>query len=111
MARMVSPRLLVTLDDGIEYDIQTDNRDMVRFDLLKGRKQWPSMQEAPMLWVTVLAWSCLAREGKIPQDVGVEKGIDRIIAVEALDEDGNVVDLDDPAIAEAVSVDPTKMAS
>lgn len=109
MARMVSPRLLVTLDDGNEYDIQTDNRDMVRFDLLKGRKQWPSMQEAPMLWVTVLAWSCLARESKLPEDV--EKGIDRIIAVEALDEDGNVVDLDDPAIAEAVSVDPTKRAS
>lgn len=109
MARMVSPRLLVTLDDGNEYDIQTDNRDMVRFDLLKGRKQWPSMQEAPMLWVTVLAWSCLARENKLTEDV--EKGIDRIIAVEALDEDGNVVDLDDPAIAEAVSVDPTKRAS
>lgn len=109
MARMVSPRLLVTLDDGNEYDIQTDNRDMVRFDLLKGRKQWPSMQEAPMLWVTVLAWSCLARENKLAEDV--EKGIDRIIAVEALDEDGNVVDLDDPAIAEAVSVDPTKRAS
>lgn len=108
MARMVSPRLLVTLDDGNEYDIQTDNRDMVRFDLLKGRKQWPSMQEAPMLWVTVLAWSCLARENKLAEDV--EKGIDRIIAVEALDEDGNVVDLDDPAIAEAVSVDPTKRA-
>ena len=109
MARMVSPRLLVTLDDGNEYDIQTDNRDMVRFDLLKGRKQWPSMQEAPMLWVTVLAWSCMARENKLAEDV--EKGIDRIIAVEALDEDGNVVDLDDPAIAEAVSVDPTKRAS
>ena len=109
MARMVSPRLLVTLDDGNEYDIQTDNRDMVRFDLLKGRKQWPSMQEAPMLWVTVLAWSCLAREKKVTDEV--EKGIDRIIAVEALDEDGNVVDLDDPAIAEAVSVDPTKRAS
>ena len=109
MARMVSPRLLVTLDDGNEYDIQTDNRDMVRFDLLKGRKQWPSMQEAPMLWVTVLAWSCLARENKLAEDV--EKGIDRIIAVEALDEDGNVVDLDDPAIAEVVSVDPTRTAS
>lgn len=109
MARMVSPRLLVTLDDGNEYDIQTDNRDMVRFDLLKGRKQWPPMQEAPMLWVTVLAWSCLAREHKLSEDV--EKGIDRIVAVEALDEDGNVVDLDDPAIAEAVSVDPTRTAS
>lgn len=109
MARMVSPRLLVTLDDGNEYDIQTDNRDMVSFDLNKGRKGWPSMQDAPMLWVTVLAWSCLARENKLTDNV--EKGINQIIAVEALDEDGNVVDLDDPAIAEAVSVDPTKRAS
>lgn len=111
MARMVSPRLLVTLDDGNEYDIQTDNRDMVQFDLKRGRYGWPSMQEAPMLWVTVLAWSCMTREGKISKDDSVEKGINRIIAVEALDEDGNVVDLDDPAIAEAVSVDPTKRAS
>lgn len=109
MARMVSPRLLVTLDDGNEYDIQTDNRDMVRFDLLKGRKQWPSMQDAPLLWITVLAWSCLHREGKLPGDV--EKALDQIVAVEALDEDGNPVDLDDPAVAEAVSVDPTRTAS
>lgn len=110
MARMVAPRLLVVLDNDNEYTVQTDNRDIVRFDLMRGRKKWPTMQEAPMLWLTVLAWSALSRAGELP-GVDVDKELDRILSVEVLDDDGNVVDVDDEAVADVVSVDPTQTVS
>ena len=106
MARMVAPKMAVVLDDDTEYTIQTDNRDLVRFDITRGRMKWPTMNEAPMLWVTFLAWSCLHREGKLPGQ-NVEAELDRILAVDLLDEDGNPVDINSPAAAEAVAVDPS----
>ena len=106
MAQMVAPRLRVLLDDDTEYEIQTDNRDLIRFDLTRGRKQWPTMQDAPMLWTSFLAWSCLAREGKLP-GVDVEKELDRMISVEVVDENGQAVDVADPAVAEAITVRPS----
>ena len=110
MARMTAPKILVVLDNDREYTVQTDNRDMVRFDLMRGRKQWPTMQEAPMLWLTFLAWSALSREKELP-GADVDKELDRILSVDVVDDDGNVVDLDDPDVADAVSVDPTQTAS
>ena len=104
MAKALAPKLAVTLDDGQEYTIQTDNRDLVRFDITRGRMKWPPMNHAPMLWVTFLAWSCLHREGKL--GANVEKELDRILGVDILDEDGNPVDLDDPDVVDAMSVDP-----
>ena len=106
MARMVAPKMAVVLDDDTEYTIQTDNRDLVRFDLIRGRHKWPTLQDAPKLWATVIAWSCLAREGKLPGQ-NVEAELDRILAVDLLDEDGNPVDINSPAAAEAVAVDPS----
>lgn len=106
MAQMIAPRLRVLLDDDTEYEIQTDNRDLIRFDLTRGRKQWPTMQDAPMLWASFLAWSCLAREQKIP-GVNVEAELDRLISVEVLDVDGQPVAVTDPAVAEAITVRPS----
>lgn len=110
MARMLAPKLSVVLDDDTEYTIQTDNRDMVRFDLTRARQSWPSMQDAPMLWATVLAWSCLSREGKLPGR-NVADELDRIVGVEILDENGDPVGFDDPAVVDALSVDPTPTAT
>ena len=110
MARMVAPQLLVVLDNENEYTIQTDNRDIVRFDLMRSRKNWPTMQEAPMLWLTVLAWSALSREGEL-EGKDAEAELDRILSVEVVDDEGNVIDIDDEDIVDAVSVDPTKTGS
>lgn len=110
MARMLAPRLVVTLDNDEEYTIQTDNRDMVRFDMLRARKGWPTMQEAPFVFMTVLAWSCLAREGKLGS-TDVDKELDRIIGVEPIDEAGNTVDIDTPEGFAAITADPTNRGS
>lgn len=66
--RIRSPRLRVLLeqpdtDDLAEYTVQTDNRDMVRWDRYHAQRKWPSAQDGPMLWTQFLAWSALGRGG------------------------------------------------
>ena len=60
-----TPIIDVVLDQGdgtyLEAAVQADNRDMVRWDLTRVRKQWPAAQDAPFLWSTFLAWAALTR--------------------------------------------------
>lgn len=95
MHEMITPRIRITLDDGMEHDVQTDNRDAVRFDMLRARMGWPSMSDAPVLWATVMAWSALARAGKMPTTCVADQ-LDRIVSVEPL-EDVQAADPTSPA--------------
>lgn len=108
MAKLITPRLAVTVlegDDEVEYTVQTDNRDAVRFDMLRGRKGFPGMDEAPILWMSVLAWSALNRAGKIGADV--EKAIaEQFLAVVPVDADDNEIAGD--IAAQSPTVDPTQ---
>lgn len=61
-----APRIRVILDDAgtlTEYEVQTDNRDAVRWDMTRGRENWPAFTDAPMLWATFMAWSAMNRAG------------------------------------------------
>lgn len=77
-------------DDTIEYTVEGDNRDMVRFDLIRARKSWPGSSDAPILWATVVAYFALLRSGSIPQTETVEQFIDRAVNVTYL-KDGEPV--------------------
>ncbi len=48
-----------------EYDITTDNRDSIRWDLRRGKEGWPKQTDAPVLFATFMAWSALTRTGQI----------------------------------------------
>lgn len=52
--------------DGVKEPIEvaTDNRDTVRWDLERHQKNWPAAQDAPVLWMTFVAWAAAARSGK-----------------------------------------------
>jgi len=97
--------------DPLEYTVVTDNRDRVRWDLVRGRKNWPASVEAPFLFQTILAWSALRRSGV---DVGTEpeQFIDRILDIYPVDADGNRVRIRNGQLvtdsAAAVPVDPTQ---
>lgn len=93
-------------DDTIEYTIQADNRDMVRFDLIRSRKGWPGSADAPMLWSTVVAYFALIRSGEIPNTETVEQFIDRATNVTML-KDGKPVTAEDVRAGEdGTDVDP-----
>lgn len=85
MTKLISPRVIVTLEQPNgqlrEYTVQTDNRDGVRWDLLRSRKNWPKGSDAPMLWMTVLAWSAMLRSGEAGIEADVEKFIERCLQV------------------------------
>ena len=70
MTKFLTPKLRVQLespgtDELTEYIVQTDNRDMVAFDLTRSRKGWPSMDEANMFWMTFLAHHALSKRGGV----------------------------------------------
>ena len=59
------PTVTVELEDGTTLGpLNTDNRDAVRWDLHRCRQNWPATADAPMLWLTFLAWSAAKRLGQ-----------------------------------------------
>ena len=104
MARMSFPRVSVTIEaggDDVAIDVQTDNRDAVRYDIMRSRKGWPAMTDAPLLAQTVMAWSAILRTDQTLVPADVEKALDVIVSIQPIDEDGNPVEFSQ------VEVDPT----
>ncbi len=105
MAKFSTPRMRVTLDDGTELDIQTTHADAVRYDISRARFGWPAVSDAPMLWTSFLAWAAIRRM-KLADLPEAPDGLDRIVAIEYLTADGQVVEADSTE-AKAVGPDPT----
>ena len=92
---LASPRIRVTLEqpgseDYLQLDVQTDNRDLVRWDANRGKYRWPTGQEAPMLWLKFLAWAALVRSDQpVPHEFEAFNNL--CVAIQAIDRDGNPV--------------------
>lgn len=100
--RLDTPRVMVTMTDGRALDVQTENPDMVFFDLERARKKWPGLQDAPFLWLSFLAYSKLKRSGELGTPVPpFDAWFLETVSVVNLDADGN------PA-TESESADPTQ---
>lgn len=93
--------------DVTEVVIRCDNRDMVRYDLMRERKSWPQGHEAPMLWLTVQVWSALAREQHELAGPSVDEFINRCVLINRVNPDGSEIQLDDPN-AGGDDVNPTQ---
>jgi predicted RNA-binding protein with PUA domain len=109
MARLTSPRVVLLLekpgtDELEEITVQTDNRDMVAYDLHRARSQWPKLDEAPILWMTFLGWHAMKRTGVTAEKF--EDFNDRCAQVTGVDADGNALEPGD----EHHGADPTPPA-
>lgn len=107
MTSLTTPKIRIRLetpgtDELTEYLVQTDNRDMVAFDLTRSRKGWPSIEDANMLWINFLAHHALAKRGGVP--ISFDDFLARAVSVDPVDEDGNDIDPENPA--DGVSADP-----
>lgn len=91
-ARLVAPRVRVirASENGSEpLEIQTDNRDLVRWEQTRIRHKWPTFQEAPFKWLTFLAWSAATRAGVV-SDLTYERWEADVLSVaDTRDEDEN----------------------
>jgi hypothetical protein len=63
--RLESPRVIITREGHEDLEVQTDNRDMIVWETTRARHKWPKFDEAPMMWLTFLAWSAARRTGAI----------------------------------------------
>lgn len=97
-------------DDVAEIIIRCDNRDMVRYDLLRERKSWPQGHEAPMLWLTVQLWSALTREKHDLAGTSVDEFLNRCILINRVNADGSDID-PNADNADGDTVNPTQSAA
>ena len=110
MRKIRSPRVMVLLeqpgtDELLEIIVQTDNRDMVRFDRARVQRRWPTFKDASLLWMTFLAWSALKRAGQ--DGIGEYDEFEgRCVEIIGVDEHGNPTQ--NPEEAAGAAVDPTQ---
>lgn len=64
-----NPRVRVLMADGAEWEAQTMNPDLLRYERTAAKFKWPGPQQSPVTWLTFLAWSAGLREGHIPPSV------------------------------------------
>lgn len=84
-------RVLLELPDSdqlAEVTVQPDNRDMVRWDRARAAKKWPEQKEAPVLWITFLAWAAIKRLGHDVHTGDYDSFEGRCVEVLAVDENG-----------------------
>lgn len=83
--RLTSPLVTVIREGFDPLEIQTTNRDMVNWDRTRIRHKWPSLQDAPFLWLTFVSWSAARRSGAIPPDVTYETWESQVLDVSTPD--------------------------
>lgn len=68
-----NPRVHVLMMDGAEWDAQTLNPDLLKFERTAVRHKWPKPGESPVMWLTFIAWAAGVREGHIPSTLTWEQ--------------------------------------
>ena len=105
------PRVKATLESGADLPaVQIDNRDNIAFERESMRNGWGTIDKSPMTFLTVAAWSALRRAGQLPADCAdVKAWMRQVISVDQVDEEGNVVEGDNPfAAGVGEPIDPTQ---
>lgn len=92
-----TPRIRVIYTDGHDEIVETENPDMVFFDIERAKRKWPTFQDAPMLWVNYLAYSKLHRTGQIERAVSFENWLLSTRGIKNLDAD----DAESPELAKS----------
>lgn len=116
MARLKTPRVRLTIeqagsDDLVEVEVQTDNRDAIQWDVTRGKRSWPALNEAPMLWLSFVGWHAMRRTGADElRGMDLDAFLAVLVQVEAVREDGSTVDARE-VTDDDVSVDPTQPAA
>jgi len=51
------------LAGGEDFTVRVSNRELVAWDMTRGKRQWPSASEARFLFLTFVTWKAATREG------------------------------------------------
>ena len=101
--RLETPRVRVVMDDGRELIVQVRNPDYIVWDRTASKHGWPKMADAPLTWLTFVAWAALRREGQINGEMTWEAFSEtHAWAVSTVKADGTPTDDDDDTLPEGV---------
>jgi hypothetical protein len=92
--KLSNPRVAVIMVDGSEWEAQTLNIDLVKWERTAAKHKWPDFREAPLTWMTFLAWSAGQRGGQIASTVTWEQFSGELcaqVSEPGADEGGTVV--------------------
>lgn len=71
--RLNTPRVRVVREAIDDIEVQTTNADMVLWDRTRFKHKWPPVGDAPILWITFVAWAAARRTGAIDNEYVYER--------------------------------------
>jgi hypothetical protein len=83
------PKLKVTYslnNTESTQEIQVIFADMVKWDILRKRNNFPAQDEAPSIWMGTLAFAALVRTKVLDTNASVEDFLNTIVMIEPVDE-------------------------
>jgi hypothetical protein len=90
--QLTTPHLLVKRQGADPLDVQTTNADLVLWDKTRFRHKWPTVGDAPFLWLTFIGWAAARRTGAIGPDVTYESWEGSTLEIETLGDDEDDAD-------------------
>lgn len=90
--RLVAPRIRVIRDGKEPLEVQSDNRDLVKWESTRVKHKWPKFDEAPFKWLTFLAWSAATRSGALESGVTYERWESEVLSVGDMSQDDTTED-------------------
>ena len=87
--RLSSPLVVVIREGHEDLQLQTTNSDMIQWDLTrpKQRPPWPKFDEAPILWMTFLAFCAARRTGAIEETYKWDTWRNEVLEVQPINDD------------------------
>lgn len=88
--KLSSPRVRIVrgaIDAPEVIEVQTLTPDLILWDMTYLKHRWPSFKDAPIKWLTFIAWAACRREGRIPADLSPEAWEASALDVSVIDDD------------------------
>ena len=73
--------------DGSAHELKITMADMIRYDVLRARYNFPKQEEGTFIFMALLAYSAMVRSGKIPATTKPDDFFETIETIEAANED------------------------
>jgi len=93
--KLSAPVVRVILQSDLDGDeiaartLQTTNPDMILWERTRAKHKWPPFDEAPITWLTFLAWAAARRTKVIPPSVTWEQWQADCLDVSSPDEEAD----------------------
>ncbi|PCC29797.1 hypothetical protein CIK76_05235 [Glutamicibacter sp. BW80] len=78
--------------DGKEENVTGIYADLVKYDILRARNNFPKREDSDFLFMALVAYAALVRVGKVNSNTKVEDFLNTLEAIEPVEEEGAEAD-------------------